>query len=35
MRNGFPSLRFDRVFCAVVGVGAVIWIGYWIERIGL
>lgn len=30
MTPGFPSLRFDRVFCAVVGVCAVIWIGYWI-----
>lgn len=30
MPDGFPSLRFDRVFCAVVGVCAIIWIGYWI-----
>lgn len=30
MKPAFPSLRFDRVFCAVVGVCAVIWIGYWI-----
>lgn len=30
MGDGFPSLRFDRVFCAVVGVCAIIWIGYWI-----
>lgn len=30
MTPGFPSLRFDRVFCAVVGVCAIIWIGYWI-----
>lgn len=30
MRNDFPSLRFDRVFCAVVGA-----VGLWMIVFGI